>query len=80
VSIFSETEVVGAFGSLGFACCQRLGCHLDNTCIQNVAWILADFQKFVNNAFWFIFVQRRNKCWEVKVMETGWSGGVERKI
>lgn len=32
-----EAEVVCASGSLDFACCQRLGSHLDDTCIQDVA-------------------------------------------
>lgn len=75
---------MGASGSLGFACCQRLGCHLENTCIYNVAWILADFQKFVNNAF-CLFSCREEinagtlKCWE-EAGQAGWRGKSEARF
>lgn len=49
---YSMRRVLGASGSLDFTCSQRLGCHLDATCIQDVTCILADFQKFVNNVFY----------------------------
>lgn len=70
--ICNATEVLTAPGSLDFVCCQRLGCHLDNTCLQDVAWILADFQKLVNNSFClFLYREEINagtlRLWE----ETG---------
>lgn len=73
--------MVGASGSgsLGFACYQRLGCHLENTCIQNVAWILADFQKFVNNAFCLFSCREEINAGTLKWMGGDWSGGVEKK-
>lgn len=67
---------MGSSGSLGFACGQRLDCHLDNTGIQNVAWVLADFQKLVNNAF-CLFSRREEihagtlRLWD-KAGHVGW--------
>lgn len=52
-------EVVGEAGCLDFAFCQKLGCHLATTCLQDGAWILADLQKCSTMSFVYFCAERK---------------------